>query len=51
MRRTCYAEHVVDAHQRIGHNDGFHGAPKRRGGRSAVFVTTAVFGQQLVCNP
>ena len=45
-----HAQDVVDAHQRIGDDDGFHGRPK--GADLGVLVRfTALVGQQAVSHP
>ena len=50
MSSARYAQHVVYAHEGVGHHNGFHGAPKglRHGAR--VLLLAGV-GQQFVGNP
>ena len=50
MRGTGDAQNVVDAHQRIGHYDGFHGGPKRAHLRVLVRVGPLI-GNQAVGDP
>ena len=50
MCRTRHAQHVVDAHQRVGHHNRFHGAPKSADHR-ALMLAVVLVGQQFVGNP
>ena len=51
MCRAGHAEHVVDAHQRIGDDDGLHGRPERRHADAGMLVAIMRIGQQLVGDP
>jgi hypothetical protein len=51
VRRTGHAQHVVDAHQRVGHHDGLHGTPESGGGGAVLAFFAALVGDQLVGDP
>ena len=50
VRRTGYAQDVVNTHQRVGDHDGAHGGPKR-GDTRVGGVPAVLIGQELVGNP
>ena len=50
MRRTGHTQHVVDAHEGIGNDDGAHRTPEG-GDHGAVVMAAALVSEQLVGNP